>query len=140
MKYGKWISAVMLFFIPLVATAQMKPAERIVTEVPFKFMVGNVAIPAGACTVVLANENSPVLFVGNRDAKRWVYAPVTPNLGKKLPGAALTFHRYGDRYFLTAVKVGDSRTIYTFKPSKLEHELRAQNVTGTEEILLASSK
>src|SRR5215471_1041797 len=140
MKCAKWISAVMLLSVPLIAVAQMKPTERIVTQVPFKFMVGNAAVPAGECTVVLANENNSVLLVGSSDAKLWVYAPTTPNLGKKASDAALTFHRYGDRYFLTEVRVGNSRSIYTFKPSKLEKELRAQNVSGTEEILLASSK
>ena len=140
MKCAKWIFAVMLLSVPLIAVAQMKPTERIVTQVPFKFMVGNAAMPAGECTVVLANENNSVLLVGSSDAKLWVYAPTTPNLGKKASDAALTFHRYGDRYFLTEVRVGNSRSIYTFKPSKLEKELRAQNVSGTEEILLASRK
>lgn len=140
MRYAKWISVLLLMLIPLVATAQMKPAERIVTQVPFKYMIGNVAMPAGECVVRLANENNSVLFVGNSEAKHWVYAPATPNLGKKATEAALTFHRYGDRYFLTGVKLGDSRFSYTFKPSKLENELRVQNLPATEEILLASRK
>lgn len=140
MNYAKWIPALMLLFVPLIAVGQMKPTERIVTQVPFKYMVGDAAMPAGECIVLLANENNSVLLVGNRDAKHWVYAPATSDLGKKASEAALTFHRYGDRYFLTEVRVGNSRSIYTFKPTKLEKELRAQNVSGTEEILLASSK
>jgi hypothetical protein len=140
MNYLKSFFTLTLLFVPLLAVAQMKPTERIVTQVPFKFMVGDAAMPAGECTVLLANENNSVLLVGSSDAKHWVYAPSTPNLGKKASDAALTFHRYGDRYFLTEVRIGNSRSIYTFKPSKLEKELRAQNVSGTEEILLASSK
>src|SRR5215469_7699804 len=100
MKYAKWMSALMLLFLPLIAVGQMKPAERIVTQVPFKFMVGDAAMPAGDCTVVLANQNNSVLLVGNRDAHRWVYASTTPDLGKKSSDTTLTFHRYGDRYFL----------------------------------------
>lgn len=140
MKYANWIPALMLLFVPLIAVAQMKPTERIVTQVPFKYMVGDTAMPAGECTVLLANENNSVLLVGSTVAKHWVYAPTTPNLGKKASDAALTFHRYGDQYFLTEVRVGNSRSIYTFKPTKLEKELRAQSVSETEEILLASSK
>ena len=140
MKYANWIPALMLLFVPLIAVAQMKPTERIVTQVPFKYMVGDTAMPAGECTVLLANENNSVLLVGSTVAKHWVYAPTTPNLGKKASDAALTFHRYGDQYFLTEVRVGNSRSIYTVKPTKLEKELRAQSVSGTEEILLASSK
>src|ERR1700758_5385254 len=114
MKQAKWISALMLLFLPLIAVGQMKPAERIVTQVPFKFMVGNAAMPAGDCTIVLINENSLVLLVGSHDANRWVYAPTTPNLGAKSSDAVLTFHRYGDRYFLAELKVADSRSTYTF--------------------------
>jgi|307.fasta_scaffold39356_2 hypothetical protein len=140
MKYANWIPALMLLFVPLIAVAQMKPTERIVTQVPFKYMVGDTAMPAGECTVLLANENNSVLLVGSTVARHWVYAPTTPNLGKKASDAALTFHRYGDQYFLTEVRVGNSRSIYTFRPTKLEKELRAQSVSETEEILLASSK
>src|SRR5262249_61104352 len=113
---------------------------RVARQCHFKFMGGDAHRPAGECPTRLANENNSVLLVGSRDAKRWVYAPATPGLGEKASEAALTFHRYGDRYFLTEVRVGNSRSIYTFKPTKLEKELRAQNVSGTEEILLASSK
>ena len=93
---------------------------------------------------MLANQNNSVLLVGNRDAHRWVYASTTPSttpsLGKKSSDTTMTFQRYGDQYFLTEVRVGDSGSVYTFKPSKLESELRAQNISGTQEILLASSK
>ena len=140
MKYANWIPALMLLFVPLIAVAQMKPTERIVTQVPFKYMVGDTAMPAGECTVLLANENNSVLLVGSTVARHWVYAPTTPNLGKKASDAALTFHRYGDQYFLTEVRVGNFCSIYTFRPTKLEKELRAQSVSETEEILLASSK
>ena len=137
MRYAKWVSALMILLVPIIAAAQMKPVERIVTQVPFKFMVGTVAMPAGEYTVRVADEKSSVLFVGNPDAKRWIYAKAIPDQGPKAPGAALVFHRYGNQYFLTELKVEDSRIVYTFAPTKLEKELRAQN-SAAEKILLAS--
>lgn len=138
MRYTKWISALVLLFVPIIAAAQTKPGERIVTQVPFKFMVGSVAMPAGEYTVRVADAKSSVLLVGNQDAKSWIYVKAIPDQGKQAPGAALVFHRYGNQYFLAELKVEDSRTVYTFAPTKLEKELRAENVSATE-ILLASN-
>ena len=138
MKLGKWFYALMLLFVPFIAAAQMQPSERIVTKVPFSFMIGDVTVPAGECTVQLADDKGWVLIVGNRDAKVSVYTIANAAQGKTSPYAALMFTRYTDRYFLQGVKIRDSNTIYTFAPSKLEKELRAQNVPATTELLVAS--
>jgi hypothetical protein len=50
---------------------------------------------------------------------------------------AMVFHKYGDRYFLTAIKLAGSRTVYQLPQSKAEAELRAQNIPASEEALLA---
>jgi hypothetical protein len=50
----------------------------------------------------------------------------------------MVFHKYGTRYFLTGLRVADARTIYSVAESKEEAELRAQNVVGTEQVVLAS--
>lgn len=137
MKYAKWISALILC-VPLVAAAQMKPTDRIVTQVPFKFMVGAVEMPAGDYTVQLADRKAFAVLIANHDAKLSTFALAVPSEDTKTPSAALVFHKYGDRYFLAELKVGDSRTAYAFRPGKLEKELRAQNSGTAEEILLAS--
>jgi hypothetical protein len=141
MKHAKWISALMLLFVPLIAAAQLAQSERIVTQVPFRFTVGNVAIPAGECSVQLADQKGWVLTVSNRDAKIALFTHTVPNAARKIaPASALVFHKYGDRYFLVALRVSDSSAVYEFRQSKLEKELIAQNLRPTEEILLASAK
>jgi len=141
MKHAKWISVLMLLFVPLIAAAQLAPTERIVTQVPFKFAVGDVAMPAGEVTVQLADEKGWVLTVSNRDAKKAIFALAAATAAKKAaPESALVFHKYGDRYFLVAMMIGDSRAVYEFRQSKLEKELLAQNLRATEEILLASAR
>ena len=137
MKYAKWLSAMVLLAAPLIAAAQTTPTERIVTQVPFKFTVGTVEMPAGEYLVQLAGETG-VLTVANPDAKRSVFVLTVANLGKKSRNAAMVFHRYGDRYFLAELRIEDSRTVYTLQPTKLEKEFRAQNLPVTEDILLAS--
>ena len=140
MKQAKWISVLMLLFVPLIAAAQMQPTERIVTQVPFKFMIGNVAMPAGECTIQLADDKGWVLVVRNRDARLSVFTLAATSLDSTTARvSALVFHRYGDRYFLAGVKIGDSPQVYTFNKSKLEKELRAQNGLAPEEVLVASA-
>ena len=136
MKYAKWISALVLLAAPLVAAAQ---SQRIVTQVPFKFTVGTVEMPAGEYIVQLADERGVALLtVGNPEGKRSVYVLTLANLSERSQNPAMVFHRYGDRYFLAEVRIEDSRTVYRLQATKLEKEFRAQNLPATEEILLAS--
>jgi hypothetical protein len=138
MKHAKWISGLVLLAMPLVAAAQ-KPTERMATQVPFKFMVGAVEMPAGEYIVQLTDaKGAAVLTVGNPEARRSVFVLPVANLGKKSETGAMVFHRYGDHYFLTELRLEDSRTIYTLQSTKLEKEFRAQNIPASEDILLAS--
>ena len=140
MKYAKWISIVMLLFVPLVATAQLGQTETVATQVPFKFIVGNATIPAGEISMQLADQKGWVLALRNRDTKVSMYALAVPSEAKKAAKTSLVFRRYGDRYFLASLKIGNSRAVYQFRPGKLENEVRAQNVTPTEVVLLAQAR
>jgi hypothetical protein len=140
MKYAKWISALMLLFIPALAAAQLQDSDRIVTQVPFGFVVANTVIPAGECSIQRSDPTGSVLIISNRDAKVNIFAKAAPQDSKKAAGAyTMVFHKYGDRYFLAALKMGNSRAVYALDQSKLEAEMRAQNVPATE-ILFASTK
>ena len=141
MKYAKRMLALALISLPILAVAQMVSSTRIVGEVPFPFMVGNKRVPAGQITVEPATNGARILAIRNVDAKVGLFTPAGPTLAKKASGSyALVFHKYGDKVFLTGIKLAEDRTIYQIPESRAEAELRAQNVTATEEILLASAK
>ncbi|HKV82537.1 MAG TPA: hypothetical protein VJP02_30595 [Candidatus Sulfotelmatobacter sp.] len=140
MKHKKWITVLMLLFVPLIAAAQLAPTERIVMQVPFKFTVGNVAIPGGEIIVQSANEQGSLLLLRNRDARVSVFTlPAKARSNKAAPVTAMVFHKYGDRYFLTGLKIGASNAVYEFRQSKLEKEFEAQNLHPTQEVLRAST-
>jgi hypothetical protein len=140
MRYAKWISGIMLFVLPTIAAAQMPAANRIVADVPFTFVVGDTVIPLGECIVQKAGV-SQALLVRSPGAKLDVFATAIANDQRHAAGTySLVFHKYGRRYFLAAVKLEGSRTVYSFTPSKFEKELLAQNVPATEQILVASLK
>jgi hypothetical protein len=141
MKYAERMLVLTLVALPILALAQMGSSTRIVGQVPFPFMVGNKYVPAGECTVEPATQGARTLLIRNVDARVGLFTPAMPGMAKKASGSyALMFHKYGDQAFLTGIKLAGDRTIYQIPESRAEAELRAQNVTATEELLLASAK
>ena len=119
------------------ALAQLGTA-RIKAQVPFDFVLRNKTVPAGEWTVQSVTK-SGVLLIQNADAKVSVLsAPQMDETKKPAGSCTLVFHRYNNRYFLSEIKIEGSKTAYRLPESKAEAELRAQNLTATEEILLAS--
>jgi len=141
MKYAKRMLALMLIALPILAVAQMASNTKIVGDVPFPFIVGNKHVPAGEWTVERGAKDARTLVIRNFDAKLGFFVPSTPDTAKKASDRyALVFHKYGDKAFLAGIKLAGDRMIYTIPAGREESELRAQNVTATEEILLASAK
>jgi hypothetical protein len=142
MKRTNWMVVVTLVVLSGLAAAQrMGSTTRIVTEVPFEFMVSNKIAPAGEYVVQEMTMDGKTLAIRNADAR--VNLLSTASLGEAKESAAnytLIFNRYGDRYFLSGIKLAGSKTTYHLAPSKVEAELQARNVSGTEETLLASVK
>lgn len=138
MKCRRWMFALTLTLLPLLAAAQLNSTQKIGAQVPFEFMVSNKAVPAGTFIVQTTNIDK-ILSLSNGERTVNMFLVASPD-ESRTPAAdyALVFHRYGDQYFLQGMKLKGSRTIYWFPKSKAETELLARNVPATEEILLAS--
>lgn len=141
MRYAKWIVAVMLVALSSLAIGQRLDSKTIVTQVPFEFMVANKTMPAGECVVQAFTMDGNTLLIRNAAAKVGVLATSSQSESKlDASHYALVFEHYGDRYFLTGIKVEHSKTTYHLPVSKVQAELRAQSAAMTEEIVLASKK
>lgn len=141
MKYMKWISVVMLMMIAAVAAAQIPATERITAQVPFTFVVANHVVPLGEYVIQRADPSGRVLMIRSPGARIDLFAAASMQKDETMSQAdSLVFHRYGNRYYLVGVKLGDSRVIYSLKPSAFEEELLAQNTEETEAVLLAWAK
>src|ERR1700678_1558414 len=139
MKQVNWIIVLTLVVLSGMAAAQLDSGTRIVTQVPFEFVVANKIVPAGQCVVQVATMNGNTLLIRNADSKVALFSPSSQTVGKQEASHyALVFERYGDRYFLSGIKLQDSKTEYRLPKSRAEAELTAQNVSATEEILSAS--
>jgi hypothetical protein len=140
MKYSK-ILALTLIMLPVMAFAQLKPDQKIIVNVPFEFNVANKVLPAGQWTAHRQPMSDRELMMENIDARVIVGSMTLPGESKMEPRtSALVFNKYGDRYFLSAIKVEGDRTTYRIPETKAEAELRAQNRRASEEVIVASLK
>jgi hypothetical protein len=136
MNYLRQRFAVALMMIPLVAGAQAGIGSGLIAQVPFAFMVGDKVIPAGECVVQSAGVGAETIYIQNRDLKIGMFSYAVPVDNRANRGAdALIFHKYGDRYFLSAILLEGNGRLYQLPRSKAEAEMRARNVPATEETL-----
>src|SRR6202171_3965810 len=141
MKHANWLVVVALVVLSGMAAAQRIGSTRIVGQVPLDFMVANKIVPAGEYTVQAFTMDGNTLVIRNAEAKVGLVSPSSQSEGKQdASNYALVFKHYGDRYFLSGIKLEGSKITYCLPESKVEAELRAQNASATEETLLASLK
>ena len=141
MKHANWLVVLALVVLSGMAAAQRIGSSRIVAQVPFEFMVANKIVPAGECFVEAATMDGKTLVIRNTEAKVALLSTSSQSEGKQEASHyALVFKHYGDRYFLSAIKLQGSNITYRLPESKVEAELRAQNASATEESLRASLK
>jgi predicted aspartyl protease len=139
MKQAKWLVMATLVVLSSMAVAQLMSNARIVTEVPFDFVIGNNTVPAGKYVVQAATMDGRTLTISNRDAKVNLFSTILPAENKESAAHyALVFKQYGNQHFLAEVKVRGSKITYMLPETGAEAEWRAQNVTAKEEILLAA--
>jgi hypothetical protein len=137
MKYAARMLAIALSMAPLLASAQLGSANKIVAQVPFAFHAGSKTVPAGTTVIQLADRSGMTLSIRNPDEKVNLFAGSLPGTPPRGAGNTLVFHRYGDHYFLTEIRVAGSDISYRLPQSGQEKELRAQNLPAAEETLLA---
>ena len=138
MKSAKLMVALMITVVPMLASAQLKNSDKIVVRVPFQFIVANKPVPAGQWSVQVATADDRTVMIRNGDAKLNRFANIYESEASQAATApSLVFHKYGDRYFLSGMKIEGTRTMYRLPESKAEMELRAQNAPMSEQILLA---
>ncbi len=107
---------------------------RIVCDIPFEFVVGDRAMPAGRYEAKQVFVGGQVLLIASRDAQAAALrlANDLPTVGHDTQ-ARMVFHRYGQRYFLAEVWNGDygKKLQRSSREKAIERELAA--ITAAEE-------
>ena len=135
MRLARVLLALSLLTFPLLAASRFGSYTGVMAEVPFEFEVGNKIIPAGQCFVESSGAGG-ALLIRSSDARVDVLSSVyASENGPPSEQTALVFHRYGDRYFLTAIRVRGVAIVYELPESKGEAELKTHS--AGEKILLS---
>ena len=126
----------------LVGVAPSVRAQGIgtVTNVPFQFTAGDTNLPRARYRIVpMPGQNGVFMIRGER--RGVVLMSRTDRLNHRDPAPTLTFHRYGDLYFLREVQLGDGRILH-LSESRAEREAAesvAANAAAKSKVVIASS-
>jgi hypothetical protein len=109
-------------------------------KIPFSFVAGRQAFPAGEYTVqtgVLPNS----VWIRNEDASRNMVLLSHAALAQQPAGESwLRFNRYGDRYFLSQILIAGDGTGQELPPSPAEREHIASRGTTGEVVTLVAGR
>jgi hypothetical protein len=119
--------------LTLIAAGQCSAQQSAMkVNVPFAFTVGDKAMPAGEYRVAELSRVQTVQVIAQSDGDASIMVMTHPVVrASKAPTPRLTFHRYGNRYFLTEIWVGDTQGLQLVK-SHGENELAA--MLGSQEV------
>jgi hypothetical protein len=96
-------------------------------NVPFDFTVGNDLLPAGTYTI--KPQSTSVIVIKNHDKPIAVLSLVHQDGNKSTNGGKLTFHKYGDQYFLSEILSDGANMNVEIPTSKAEKRVRLQQAT-----------
>jgi hypothetical protein len=126
----KRIAAAALFVAAtLIATGSAWAQDHAAkVTVPFAFTVNNETLPAGSYTISSDSRNAEVLSIRNRQEKvnAWALGMVGSTEANKT--GQLTFHKYGDRLFLSEISYPNSSASVHFPVSNIEKRARKQTM------------
>jgi len=135
MRFARLLLALSLLTFPLLAASRFGSYTGVMAEVPFEFEVGNKIIPAGQCFVESSGAGA-ALLIRSADARVDVLSSVSPvENGTPSETTALVFHKYRNRYFLTAIRLKGMGTIFQLPETKAEAELKTHS--AGERVLLS---
>jgi hypothetical protein len=98
--------------IAMAAVSANAQSIRVAAQIPFDFVVGDKALPAGEYTVNTITEGGQAMLIRNADGSESAIRLTNSIVAKPSASNApsrLVFHRYGQTYFLAEVwREGDS--------------------------------
>jgi hypothetical protein len=127
----------------VLAAVLLVPAARaqqtgVKADVPFDFVVGNRAYPAGEYTLSAALTEGGVIRIDNMNEVLAAFAQSNPcSKATRATETKLVFHRMGGHYFLYQMWTDGNLTGREFPKGRIEVEL-AQNHEKPEVVIVAA--
>jgi len=125
-----------LLLAGVAASARAQGTET-VTNVPFAFTAGDTQLPQDRYQISpIPGQNSVFMIRGERNGV--VLMSRIDRLSDRKPAPSLTFHRYGEQYFLREVQLGDGRILH-LSQSRAEREYVAAQAAAKSTVVVASN-
>jgi hypothetical protein len=123
----KRITAIALFAMASFALAGKSFAQnhKVQATVPFDFTVAGKLLPAGTY-LIKKQDNTDVIVIANLDKPISALGLVNPDSNKSHKGGKLTFHKYGDQYFLSEILCDSADVNVQMPTTKKEEKVRLQ--------------
>ena len=132
-------SILFAFTALLLATAAYGQSTNVTASVPFNFVVGDHAYPAGDYVVQsISDTGSPILIRNTDQSENGVALSNTCSSGKPASTTKLVFQRMGNQYFLYQVWREGSTEGREFRISKTEMRL-VRNSDKPELVIVAAN-
>jgi hypothetical protein len=132
------LSVLSVLAVLLLATPARAQQNGVKADVPFDFVVGNRAYPAGEYTLRAALNGSSVIRIENMNEVSAAFAQSNAcTKGTPSRESKLVFHRMGGHYFLYQVWTAGNLTGREFPKGRIEVEL-AQNHEQPEVVIVAA--
>ena len=123
----------------LLATATQAQTTNVKASIPFNFVVGNHAYPAGEYTVKSLSQGSAAIRIDNADeSKKRMTLSIACQKGQPATQTTLVFQRLGDNYFLYQIWTEGNSLGREFPMSKAEVKI-ARNYSKPELVIVAAN-
>ena len=132
-------SILLALTVLLLATAAQAQTTNVNASIPFAFVVGDHAYPAGEYTVKSMSQGSAAIRIDNADeSEKGITLSNACSKAQPAVGTTLVFHRVGDNYFLYQIWREGNSDGRQFPVSKKEAQL-AKNYSKPELVIVAAN-
>jgi hypothetical protein len=133
MKTRALVMVAMMALTAMASTRVAQAQDRLVVNIPFDFVAGNMKLPAGEYSIKVAAPERTLLLIDREDAAASAFMSTNPVTKSEIQTESkVIFNRYGDRYFLSEVwSAGNSRGRQVLKSSR-ENEMAQIAKTETQ--------
>ena len=132
-------SILLALTVLLLATAAQAQTTNVKASIPFAFVVGDHAYPAGEYTVKSMSQGSAAIRIDNADeSEKGITLSNACSKAQPADGTTLVFHRVGDNYFLYQIWTDGNSAGRQFPVSKKEAQF-AKNNSKPELVIVAAN-
>ncbi len=106
------------------AMAQLQNA--VAADIPFSFILNGRLMPAGHYIIKADSDTHEVLRIDDRDDSVHIVTMAMPAASERQADNTVLFHKYGNQYFLSSIRVSGSSMNCHLTTSKQEKWAKAQ--------------